>query len=138
MTTSEIRETIFSGIGMLGVRVTLGIIFIVHGIPKFEAGFADFLASKGFPEALQYPVAAGELVPGILLVMGILGRMSGAAIAAIMLGIFITIDGFQALTGDKGMEYHLILFVAAIMVMVMGPGRISAAHMIKRLPRWLH
>ena len=138
MNTAEIKETIFSGVAMLGVRFTLGAIFIVHAIPKLEPDFTQFLELKMFPVWLHYPVALGELIPGILLIVGILSRMSGAVIAAIMLGIFITIDQFVALTGEKGMEYHLILFVAAVLIMVMGPGRISLAHMLKRLPRWLH
>lgn len=138
MNTAELKETVFSGAAVLGIRLTLGVIFIVHAIPKFEADFAMFLEIKMFPVWLQYPVAAGELIPGILLVVGVLSRISGAVIAAIMLGIFITIDQFVALTGEKGMEYHLILFAAALLVMVMGPGRISAAHLFKRLPRLLH
>ncbi|RNJ77399.1 MAG: DoxX family protein [Nitrosopumilus sp. H8] len=138
VSTAEIRESIFGSTAMLGIRLTLGAIFIAHGIPKFEASFAGFLEMKMFPVWLHYPVAAGEIIPGILLVAGVFSRMSGAIIAAIMLGIFITIDRFVALTGDKGMEYHLILFAAAILIMVMGPGRISVAHIVKRLPRWMH
>lgn len=131
-------DGVFAGVGMLGVRIALGAIFIVHAFPKFEPWFSGFLEEQGFPAWIQYPIAVGELVPGIMLVAGVLSRMSGAVIAAIMLGVFITIDGFMALTGDKGMEYHLILFAAAILVMVMGPGRLSASSALSRLPRWLH
>ncbi|RNJ77400.1 MAG: DoxX family protein [Nitrosopumilus sp. H8] len=138
MGTAEIRESIFNGTAMLGIRLTLGAIFIAHGIPKFNAGFAGFLEGNSIPLAMQYPIAAGELIPGILLVVGILSRMSGAVIAAIMIGAIFAIHGTTALIGDAGIEFELMLLATSLMVMVAGPGRLSVARFAGKLPRWLH
>ncbi|RNJ75683.1 MAG: DoxX family protein [Nitrosopumilus sp. D6] len=138
MATAEIRDTIFNGTAMLGVRLTIGAIFIAHGITKFNPGFAGFLESNSIPLWLHYPIALGEFIPGILLIVGILSRMSGAVIAAIMLGAILVVHGTSALTGDDGIEFQLMLLATCLLIMVAGPGRLSIARFAGMLPRWLH
>ncbi|MDA7959123.1 MAG: DoxX family protein [Nitrosopumilus sp.] len=141
MQTAEIRESIFGSVAMAGIRSTLGFIFILHGLPKFDnPGFAGYLESISIPAAMQYPIALGEFVPGVMLVLGVLSRMSAGIIAAIMLGAMLFAHGLAAgtatLTGDDGVEFHLILIGTALMLVVTGPGRLSIAGLIRRLPRW--
>ena len=89
MTGAELRDGILHDATNLGVRVTVGVIFIAHSLGKFDPGFASFLGSQGIPEALAYPVALGELVPGILLIVGVLTRASSAVLAMIMIGAML-------------------------------------------------
>ena len=138
MTGAELRDGILHDATNLGVRVTVGVIFIAHSLGKFDPGFGSFLGSKGIPEALAYTVALGELVPGILLIVGVLTRASSAVLAAIMLGAIFVIKGAGSLTGDGGVEFDLILLAAALLVMVAGPGRLSVSHIVKRIPRPVH
>jgi len=43
LTTCEIKEKVLNDVVFIGLRSTLGVIFIVHGMLKFDAGFANFL-----------------------------------------------------------------------------------------------
>ena len=138
MTTSEIKEKILNDIVFMGLRSAIGVIFIVHGISKFNPGFADFLPMIGLPVEMQIPIALAELIPGILLVTGVLSRLSASLLCIIMLGAIFHVKGAQSLTGEMGVELDLILLASSIVIMIAGPGRISLAHIIKKIPRYLH
>ncbi len=138
MTTSEIKEKILNDVVFIGLRSAIGVIFIVHGIGKFNPGFADFLSNIGLPPEMQIPIALAELVPGILLVFGVLSRLSVSLLCIIMLGAIFHVKGAQSLTGDGGVELDLILLASLLVIMIVGPGRISLSHIIKKLPRCLH
>lgn len=138
MTTSEIKEKILNDIVFMGLRSAIGVIFIVHGISKFNPGFADFLPMIGLPVEMQIPIALAELIPGILLVIGVLSRLSASLLCIIMLGAIFHVKGAQSLTGEMGVELDLILLASSIVIMIAGPGRISLAHIIKKIPRYLH
>jgi|TARA_B100001105_G_scaffold3105_1_gene2260 putative oxidoreductase len=138
LTTSEIKEKILNDIVFLGLRSTLGVIFIIHGIAKFNPGFSNFLTSIGIPIEMQIPIALAELIPGVFLILGIFSRLSSVTITMIMLGAIFLVKGAQSLTGDKGVEFDLILLAVSLLVMITGPGRISLAQIIKKIPRCLH
>ncbi len=138
MTTSEIKEKILNDVVFMGLRSAIGVIFIVHGISKFNPGFADFLPMIGLPVEMQIPIALAELIPGILLVIGVLSRLSASLLCIIMLGAIFHVKGAQSLTGEMGVELDLILLASSIVIMIAGPGRISLAHIIKKIPRYLH
>jgi putative oxidoreductase len=109
MTTSEIREKILNDVVFIGLRSVLGIIFVLHGISKFDPGFANNLPKMGLPVELQIPIALAELIPGILLIIGVLSRLSAAMISVIMLGAIFMIKGASSITGKGGVELELIL-----------------------------
>ena len=138
MTTAEIREKILNDVVFIGLRSALGVIFILHGTSKLDPEFANNLPSMGLPAELQIPIALAELVPGILIIIGILSRLSASMISIIMLGAIFLVKGAQSITGKGGIEIELILLTSAIVIMIVGPGRISLAQIIKRLPRCLH
>ncbi|MGY5150314.1 MAG: DoxX family protein [Candidatus Nitrosopumilus sp. bin_68KS] len=138
MTTAEINGKFLNDVVFMGLRSALGVIFIVHGVGKFNPGFSNFLTNLGIPIEMQIPIALAELVPGILLVLGVLSRFSAVLISIIMLGAIFLVKGAQSLTGDKGVEIDLIILASALVIMIVGPGRISIAHAIKKIPRCLH
>ncbi len=55
-----------------------------------------------------------------------------------MLGAIFHVKGAQSLTGDKGVEIDVILLAASIVIMIVGPGRISLSQIIRKIPRYLH
>jgi len=138
MTSAEIKGKILNDVVFIGLRSSIGVIFIVHGMSKFNPGFANFLTNMGIPVEMQIPIALAELIPGILLVFGVLSRLSTVLISIIMLGAIFHVKGAQSLTGEGGVEIDLILLASSIVIMIAGPGRISIAHAIKKLPRCLH
>ena len=138
LTTSEIKEKILNDVVFMGLRSAIGVIFIVHGMAKFNPGFANFLPNMNLPLEMQIPIALAELVPGILLLIGVFSRMSASLLSIIMLGAIFHVKGAQSLTGDGGVELDLILLASSLVIVIAGPGRISISQVIKKLPRCLH
>ena len=138
MGTAEIRDGILNDAVFMGVRASVGVIFILHGMGKFNPGFANALPNMGLPPELQIPIALAEVVPGILLIIGVLSRFSGALLAIVMMGAIFHVKGAQSMTGDRGVEFDVILLAASLLIMVAGPGRIAVVQAIKRVPRILH
>ena len=123
----------------MGMRAAIGVIFIAHGSGKFDPGFAGFLTGPlGLPAEMQIPIALAELVPGILLLIGVLTRISASLLSIVMLGAIFYVKQAGSLTGDRGVELDLILLAVCLVVIVAGPGRVSVSHVIKKIPRWLH
>ncbi len=138
LTTSEIKEKVLNDVVFMGLRSAIGVIFIVHGIAKFNPGFSNFLSNIGLPLEMQIPIALAELVAGILVIIGVFSRLSVSLLSIILLGAIFHVKGAQSLTGDRGIELDLILLASFLVIMIAGPGRISLAHVIKKLPRCLH
>ena len=138
MTSAEIREKFLNDIVFMGLRSAIGVIFILHGMSKFNPGFAGNLPNMGLPVEMQIPIALAELVPGILIIIGVLSRLSASLISIIRLGAIFLVKGAQSITGKGGVELDLILLASALVIMIVGPGRISLAQIIKKLPRCLH
>ena len=139
MVGASIHETKLNDITNFGLRAAIGVIFIVHGSGKFNPGFAGFLTGPlGFPPEMQIPIALAELVPGILLIVGVLTRISASMISIIMIGAIFYVKKAANLTGDGAYELDLILLAGSLVVIAAGPGRASLAHVIKKLPRYLH
>lgn len=122
----------------MGLRSVIGVIFILHGMSKFNPGFANNLPNMGLPIEMQIPLALAELVPGILIIVGVLSRLSASLISVVMLGAIFMVKGAKSITGQGGVELELILLASVLVIMIVGPGRISIAQAIKKLPRCLH
>lgn len=127
----------FNDITHFGLRLAVGVIFIVHGTGKFGPGFVGFLSNIGLPPEMQIPIALAETVPGILLIIGVLSRISSSLLSIIMLGAIFYVKGAVSLTGERGFEIDLILLAANLTIITMGPGRISISHLVKKIPRFL-
>ena len=123
----------------MGLRSAIGVIFIVQGTNKFGPGFLGMLTnSLGFPPEMQIPIALAELVSGILLIIGVLTRISSSLLSIIMVGAIFVVKGASNLTGQGGYALDLILLASCLVIIVMGPGRISLSNLVKKVPRILH
>ena len=91
----------------------------------------------GIPAEMQIPIALAEFIPGILLVIGVLTRISASLISIVMLGAIFLVKGASSLTGEHGYELDLILLAACLVVIVAGPGRVSLSYVLKKVPRVL-
>ena len=122
-----------------GLRASIGIIFIVHSLKKFEPGWQDWLVnSAGLPPEMQFPIALAELIGGILLVVGVLTRISASIFSIILLGAIFHIrweNGFFVSQG--GWEWDLAMLAVTLSIIVAGPGKISISHLVKKIPRYL-
>jgi len=124
--------TAFS-VGLLILRVVLGLTMAAHGYNKFFgpggiAGTAGWFDSIGMrPGWLHARLAASaELVAGVCLALGLLTPFAAAVFVALMFvaawavhrgnGFFITKEGW---------EYNLVLGAAAVALGALGAGRFS-------------
>ena len=139
MTDAKFSENKLFDIAFMGVRTVIGVIFISHGVGKFNPGFLGFLTEQvGLPAELQIPIALAETVGGIVLIIGVLSRISASILAIDMLGAIFLVRGASNLTGQGGYELDLILLSGVLLIIVAGPGRVSVSHIVKKIPRFLH
>ena len=136
---AQLSQNKLHDIANMGLRVSIGVIFIVHGFGKFgNPGFGGWISTLGIPAEMQIPIALAEFVPGILLLIGVLTRISASLLSIIMLGAIFLVKGATSLTGDHGYEFDLILLAACLVLIVAGPGKVSISHATKKIPRFLH
>ena len=137
MTDAKIGESKLHDITHFGIRASIGTIFIVHGFGKFDPSFIGFLNQIGIPAEMQFLIALAEFVSGILLIVGVLTRISASILSIIMLGAIFHVKHAASLTGQGGYELDLILLAGVLSVIVAGPGRVSLSHIAKKIPRFL-
>ena len=138
MTDAKFSDGKLHDIAFMGLRSVIGAIFIVQGTGKFNPGTADFLTGMGIPAELQIPIALAETIGGILLILGVLSRISSSILSIIMLGAIFVVKGASHLTGQGGVALDLMLLASCLVIIVMGPGRMSISHIAKKIPRILH
>ena len=137
-TQANLKENTLHDITHWGISASIGAIFIVHSLKKFDPGWQEWLMSIGIPPELQLPIALAELIGGILLIAGVLTRITGSIFAVILLGAIFHIrweNGFFVSKG--GWEWDLVMLAAVLAIIAAGPGRISISHMLKKIPRFL-
>jgi putative oxidoreductase len=123
-------------IGLLFLRLTVGITLAAHGTQKLFGWFGgpglnatgQFFAMIGFPPGRRHALMAGiaETAGGLLLAVGFLTPLGSAAVIAVMIVAVFSVHiekGFFAQNG--GYEYNLMLAVAALMLAFTGPGLFS-------------
>jgi len=120
-----------------GLRLAIGAIFIAVGFAKFDPSFVTYLPPMGLPTGLQYLFALEEFVPGILITVGILTRISASVLSLVMLGVIFYVYKASQLLSPNGAELPLILLAASLVIITIGPGRISISHLVKKIPRFL-
>jgi putative oxidoreductase len=111
--------------GPLPIRILTGILFIAHGLPKFEdiGGTQGFFGSVGIPPELAVPIGLLEVIGGIFLLVGVVTRITAALFIIEMIGATLIVklsDGFVG-----GYELELLLIAVGTSLLLTGPGRIS-------------
>lgn len=124
-------------------RVALGAMILPHGLqktlgwfggPGFQGALAFFTETMGLPGAVGLFVIAAELLGGLGLIVGLAGRLSAAAVGAVMVGAAVTthlqngffMNWFGTLpAGSEGWEFHLLATALAAVVMIRGSGSFS-------------
>ena len=118
--------------GKLLLRLTLGILILLHGLAKLmggTAGIVGMVEGAGLPGFLGYAVLLGEVVGPILLIVGFHARIGAALVALNMLvAIALAHMGELATLNDQGgwaLELQGMFLFTAVALVLMGPGRYS-------------
>ena len=128
-------------LGLLVLRVILGIVFVVHGHQKlFGMGFAGVqgaFAHMGapLPQVTGPLIALLEFFGGIALIVGFLTRLVSLGLAADMLGAIVLVHLAKGLTGPGGYELVLMLMGASLALLLGGAGDFSIDALIGRRTR---
>jgi putative oxidoreductase len=124
------------------VRVYWGWQIAQNGWGKLHnlAHVAEFFASLGLPAPGPTAtfVATFEFVGGILLAIGLLSRIAALGLAIDMATAYITADreAFFSFFSDPGKFYSadpFVFLVTGLLILVFGPGKISADALWERI-----
>ena len=117
--------------GPLAIRFVLGAVFLFNGWPKLQnlQQLQDSFLMIGLPQELAVLIALLEVIGGILLIIGVLTRITAVLFAIEMIGAFI-INISNVFPLPKGYEsailtIPILLLAISISLILTGPGRVS-------------
>lgn len=115
--------------GVLALRVTTGVLFLIHGLIKLfvftPAGTAGYFESIGLPGALGYLTLIAEIVGGLALILGIKARIVSAALVPLLLGAAVFghgAAGFNWSNPNGGWEYPVMWALVQAALALLGDG----------------
>lgn len=118
------------------MRVVMGIIFMIHGIAKFQMGLSNVEAwfnSIGLPGFLAYVVAILELVGGIMLIVGLFTRYVSGLFVIMLIGAIVTTKLSAGLLGNgqmSGYELDLGFMLVSLYLVVADQSTLSVDRLI--------
>jgi putative oxidoreductase len=130
-----------SNLGLLALRLAVGLVFVGHGAQKGFgsfggpgfAGATGFIGSLGFRPARLWAglAVAGELLAGGLLVLGLWTPLAAVLVVSTMAVAVVAVHGPKGFFAQNGgYEYNLILAIAALTLAATGPGAYSLDHVL--------
>jgi len=119
-------------IGKLVLRLTLGVLMLLHGINKMRfgiSGIEGLLENHGLPAFLAYGVFVGEVVAPLLVLAGFYARLGALLMAGNMVFAIALAHGSQladlAKSGGWALELQGFFLFTAIAVSLIGPGKFA-------------
>ena len=116
--------------GKLLLRLSIGVLFILHGVylKAFVfgmAGFGEYFATLGLPEWFAWPVMLYETIGGLMLILGIYTRW-----VAGFLGIHLLVatymahleNGWLFTSNGGGYEFAVFWALACFALALLGAG----------------
>ena len=116
--------------GKLILRITLGVLVLLHGISKLRGGIGwldGMLVNAGLPVFFKYGVYVGEVLAPLAVIAGWYSRVGAWLIAVNMLFALGLAHGAELFSlSDNGalvLEVQYMFFFSAIALALIGPGR---------------
>jgi putative oxidoreductase len=140
MATSVAPRTGWEDWGKLLLRLTIGVLLILHGIAKLRNGIgwmAGPLGAFGLPAFIGYGAYVGEIVAPLLLIVGKWTRLAGLVVAFNMLAAIVLVrrDSIAKLNQGGGwdIELEILFLLGGIAIFLLGSGRYAIS---KGVGRW--
>ena len=115
------------------LRVTLGVLILLHGIAKLNGGLSGItgmVEAQGLPGFLGYAVLIGEVVAPLMVIAGFHARIGAVLIALNMVVaiVLVHMGELGSLNGQGGwaLELQGMFLATAVAIALLGPGRFSA------------
>ena len=115
-------------LGLVVLRLALGLIFIYHGYPKLFGNpghYAEMFAQMGFANGTSYAIGALEVFGGALLVAGFFTRPIALLFTAEMAVAIWKVHSKKGYLVVSEYEFALIVGAAALALATTGPGVVS-------------
>lgn len=116
--------------GKLLLRLTVGVLILLHGLAKVMAGpaFVVGLVEKaGMPGSFGYAVYLGEVIAPLLMILGLWTRIAALIVAINMAVAVLLVHMGELFTLGQGggwtLELQGMLFFTAIAIALIGTGR---------------
>ena len=124
-----------AGIGVLMMRVPLGIVLAAHGAQKLFGWFGGYglegvggwFDSIGLSPGLYLAALAGsaEFFGGLMMIFGFMTRLGAAAAGFTMLVAIVVVHMSSGLFLPDGVEFALVLMAACLCLVFEGGGTFS-------------
>ena len=110
--------------GMLLIRIAVAFVFIQHGVQKLTnmSQTVAFFGMLGIPAALAWITALGEVLAGLLVLLGAWTRWAGYFVAIVMLVAILTA---KRKMGIFSWDLELSMMFVALGLSCTGPGAIA-------------
>ena len=123
----EVIEGKHAHIGVLAMRLVVGLAFILHGVSKWgnmagTSGFFTKLFGSLGPLLAHY-VATVEVLGGIALIIGLGTRIAALLMAINMAVVVLFVKWSSGFVG--GFELELTFFAVSLLFIFHGPGKYS-------------
>jgi putative oxidoreductase len=130
--SKHIEPLLSTHFGLLLLRVSLGALFLLHGIHKVQTGvdgIKGMLTDKGLPALMVYGVYIGEVLAPILIILGIATRPAALTVVFTMvIAIYVAHSGDVFELGKHGgskIELQLLYLFGALTLVFTGSGKIA-------------
>ncbi|MEP9348160.1 DoxX family protein [Xanthobacter sp. KR7-225] len=124
----------------LVLRLSLGAMYLAHSIVLKVltyglGGTAAFFVQAGLPGWLAYVLVAGEVIGGVLLILGVQTRWVVVALSPALLGAIIVVhaaNGWVFTAPGGGWEYPAFLLAVSLVQFLLGDGAFAVSHLLAR------
>ncbi|MGH8738735.1 MAG: DoxX family protein [Burkholderiales bacterium] len=121
-------------IGKLVLRLTLGLLILLHGVGKIlHPAALGFIGAKltdlGLPHEVAYLVYVGEVVAPLLIILGVYSRIGGLLVVINMIFALVLVHSTQLLTlgknGGWALELEGFYLFCGLAVLLFGSGKVA-------------
>lgn len=118
--------------GKLVLRLTVGVLILLHGISKLlngVGGIAGMLADMGLPTFLAYGVYLGEVVGPLLVIFGLYTRLGAVLMIGNMVVALALVHRAELFSigpmGGWAIELQALFLFGTVAIALLGAGRMS-------------
>jgi len=123
----------FQPLGLLILRVALGVIFFTHGYPKLahaNPAMQAMFVQHGLPAQFVYVAGVLETFGGLLLLLGLFARAAALLLAIEMCVAIVKVHIVHGIMAVHEYEFPLALATACFALATVGAGAASLDHLL--------
>jgi putative oxidoreductase len=120
-------------LSLLGLRLALGLIFLVHGYPKLvhpNDGMREFFVAYGLPGYFLGLSGILECFGSLMLVTGLFTRLAGLLLTVEMGVAIWKVHSAHGILAVKDYEFPLAVGVGCFVLATIGAGLVSMDHLV--------